>query len=51
LALEEIFYDTETDLSAFAAVKSGLFGKHLTLAALAEANGGSDRTLAAWRNH
>jgi len=38
--LEEVFYDTETDTPAFAAVKSGTFGKHVTLAALAGASAG-----------
>jgi hypothetical protein len=35
--LEEVYYDTETDAPAFAAVKSGLFGKRLTLVPLAGA--------------
>jgi hypothetical protein len=38
--LEEVFYDTETDMPAFAAVKSGVFGKHLTLVTLAGATAG-----------
>ncbi len=38
--LEEVFYDAETDTPAFAAVKSGTFGKHLTLVALAGATAG-----------
>ena len=38
--LEEVFYDTETDTPAFAAVKSGVFGKHLTLVTLAGATAG-----------
>jgi uncharacterized protein YrrD len=38
--LEEVFYDTESDMPAFAAVKSGIFGKHLTLVALAGASAG-----------
>jgi len=38
--LDEIFYDAETDLPAFAGVKSGVFGKHLTLAVLAGATAG-----------
>jgi hypothetical protein len=38
--LEEVFYDTESDMPAFAAVKSGVFGKHLTLVALAGASAG-----------
>jgi hypothetical protein len=33
--LEEIYYDTETDLPAFGADKSGTFGKHVTLIPLA----------------
>ncbi|MGH2941163.1 MAG: PRC-barrel domain-containing protein [Solirubrobacteraceae bacterium] len=39
--LEEVFYDTETDTPAFAAVKSGVFGKHLTLVTLAGATAGA----------
>jgi hypothetical protein len=38
--LEEVFYDTETDTPAFAAVKSGVFGKHLTLVTVAGATAG-----------
>jgi hypothetical protein len=38
--LEEVFYDTETDIPAFAAVTSGRFGKHLTLVALSGASAG-----------
>jgi hypothetical protein len=38
--LEEVFYDTEADAPAFAAVKSGTFSKHLTLVALAGASAG-----------
>lgn len=38
--LEEVLYDTETDTPAFAAIKSGTFGKHLTLVALAGASAG-----------
>ncbi|MEA2157221.1 MAG: hypothetical protein QOE11_3361 [Solirubrobacteraceae bacterium] len=38
--LEEVLYDTETDIPAFAAIKSGTFGKHLTLVALAGATAG-----------
>ena len=38
--LEEVLYDTETDTPAFAAVKSGTFGKHLTLVSLAGASAG-----------
>jgi hypothetical protein len=40
--LEEVFYDTETDTPAFAAIKSGTFGKHLTLVGLAGATAGRD---------
>jgi PRC-barrel domain len=40
--LNEIYYDTETDLPAFAAVKSGTFGKRLTLVPLAGATAGRD---------
>lgn len=32
--LEDVFYDTEADTPAFAAVKSGTFSKHVTLVAL-----------------
>ncbi len=38
--LEEVYYDTETDLPAFGAVKSGTFGKKLTLVPLAGATAG-----------
>ncbi len=38
--LDEVYYDTETDLPAFAAVKSGVIGKHVTLVALAGASAG-----------
>jgi hypothetical protein len=38
--LEEVFYDTETDLPAFAAVKSGTLSKKLTLVPLAGASAG-----------
>lgn len=38
--LDEVLYDTQTDLPAFAAVKSGTFGKHLTLVPLAGASAG-----------
>ena len=38
--LEEVLYDTETDLPAFAAVKSGLVGKKLTFVPLAGASVG-----------
>jgi hypothetical protein len=38
--LEEVYYDIEADTPAFAAVKSGLFGKHLTLVLLAGASVG-----------
>jgi hypothetical protein len=41
--LEEVYYDTETDAPAFAAVKSGLFGKRLTLVPLAGATAGRSR--------
>ena len=34
--LEEIYYDTETDVPAFAAVKSGTLSKHLTIVPLSE---------------
>jgi hypothetical protein len=40
--LEEIYYDTETDRPAFAAVKSGTLSKHLTLLPLAGATVGRD---------
>lgn len=38
--LEEVFYDTAVDVPAFAAVKSGLLGKHLTLVPLDRATVG-----------
>jgi PRC-barrel domain len=40
--LEEIYYDAESDTPAFAAVKSGTFGKHITLVPLASATAGHD---------
>jgi hypothetical protein len=39
-SVEEIYYDTESDLPAFAAVKSGLVGKKLTFVPLAGASVG-----------
>ena len=41
-SLEELFYDGETDMPAFIAVKSGLIGKHLTLVPLEGASVGRD---------
>ena len=38
--LDEVYYDTETDVPAFGAVKSGLMGKHVTLVPLAGASAG-----------
>src|SRR5215217_1242120 len=38
--LEEVYYDTESDVPAFCAVKSGLVGKHITLVPLAGATAG-----------
>ena len=38
--LDEVYYDTETDAPAFAAVKSGTLSKHLTLVPLAGATAG-----------
>jgi hypothetical protein len=38
--LEEVYYDTETDLPAFAAVKSGTLSKKLTFVPLAGATVG-----------
>jgi hypothetical protein len=40
--LEEIYFDTETDEPGFAAVKSGTFGKHITLVPLHGATVGHD---------
>jgi uncharacterized protein YrrD len=40
--LDEVYYDTETDQPDFAAVKSGLIGKHVTLVPLAGASVGHD---------
>jgi hypothetical protein len=37
---EEVYYDAESDLPAFVAVKSGTFGKHVTLVPLADATAG-----------
>ena len=39
-SLEEVLYDTESDLPAFAAVKSGLVGRKLTFVPLAGASVG-----------
>ena len=38
--LDQVFWDTEFDTPAFAAVKSGTFAKHLTLVSLAGATAG-----------
>lgn len=38
--LDEVYYDTHTDVPAFAAVKSGLLGKRLTLVPLSGATVG-----------
>lgn len=40
--LEEVYYDTETDVPSFAAVKSGTLSKHITLVPLAAATVGQD---------
>jgi hypothetical protein len=40
--LDEVYYDTETDMPGFAAVKSGLLGKQITLVPLAAATVGHD---------
>jgi PRC-barrel domain len=40
--LEEVYYDTESDVPAFAAVKSGTFGKQVTLVPLAGATVGQE---------
>jgi hypothetical protein len=40
--LEELYYDAESDLPAFVAVKGGLISKHLTLVPLAGASVGRD---------
>jgi sporulation protein YlmC with PRC-barrel domain len=40
--LEEVYYDGETDEPAFAAVKSGLVSKSITLVPLARASVGHD---------
>jgi hypothetical protein len=32
--LEEVYYDTESDVPAFAAVKTGMIGKHVSLVPL-----------------
>ncbi len=38
--LDQLYWDTEIDAPAFAAVKSGTFGKHVTLVALGGASAG-----------
>jgi len=38
--LDQVFWDTELDIPAFAAIKSGTFGKHGTLVSLAGATAG-----------
>jgi len=38
--LDHVLWDTEIDAPAFAAVKSGTFGKHLTLVSLSGATAG-----------
>jgi hypothetical protein len=38
--LAEVFYDGETDVASFVAIKSGRFGKHLTLVPIDEASVG-----------
>jgi hypothetical protein len=40
--LEEVLYDIEADVPAFAAVKSGVFGKHVTLVPLSGATAGRE---------
>jgi hypothetical protein len=40
--LDEVFYDTDTDQPAFAAVRSGTLSKHLTLVPLGGATVGRD---------
>jgi hypothetical protein len=40
--LDEVYYDTQTDTPAFAAVKSGRFGKRVALIALAGATAGQE---------
>jgi PRC-barrel domain len=40
--LDEVYYDTETDVPSFAAVKSGMLGKQITLVPLASATVGQD---------
>jgi len=40
--LDEVYYDTETDQPGFAAVKSGVIGKHVTLVPLTGATVGHD---------
>ena len=40
--LEEVYFDGETDLPAFAAVKSGLLSKSLTFVPLANASAGRE---------
>lgn len=38
--LEDVYYDTESDTPAFAAIKSGMLGKRLTLVPLIDASAG-----------
>ena len=38
--LDQVYWDTEVDTPAFAAVKSGTFGKHVSLVSLAGASAG-----------
>ena len=40
--LDEVYYDTETDVPSFGAVKSGTLSKHITLVPLAAATVGRD---------
>jgi hypothetical protein len=47
--LEDVLYDAETDVPAFAAVKSGKIGKHLTLVPLTGASVGPDHVRLQYR--
>jgi uncharacterized protein YrrD len=47
--LEDVYYDGETDVPAFVTVKSGTFGKHLTLVPLARASVGPQHLRVSYR--
>src|SRR3954451_8588134 len=49
--LEELYYDGETDMPSFVAVKTGLLGKKLTLVPLRGSSVGTDYVRVAWSKH